>query len=229
MGLRLSFPCVYISSILSLTKNVHKDIRSVPMNIEEQPSITDLVRQKRQSRDLYVFAHGYRGTYCDLRLMSNCLMQYAIVHGTMQKQWFPKQPHVLLSRSYQEHTQSSILELGIKLAEEIRDYIQTRKTNVGRINMVGHSMGCLVIEACILSSAFSGFLDLLNKAVFLNGPLAGAKGGNGLVRFGMTLMSSNSKEISLRELMGGKLTKKQLECMYYSYPFMKDVPMMPIY
>lgn len=210
--------------ILSLTKNVHKDIRSVPMNIEEQPSITDLVRQKRQSRDLYVFAHGYRGTYCDLRLMSNCLMQYAIVHGTMQKQWFPKQPHVLLSRSYQEHTQSSILELGIKLAEEIRDYIQTRKTNVGRINMVGHSMGCLVIEACILSSAFSGFLDLLNKAVFLNGPLAGAKGGNGLVRFGMTLMSSNSKEISLRELMGGKLTKKQLECMYYSYPFMKDVP-----
>lgn len=42
-------------------------------------------------------------------------------------------------------------------------------------------------------------------------------------------MSSNSKEISLRELMGGKLTKKQLECMYYSYPFMKDVPMMPIY
>lgn len=112
--------CVYISSYPISYKNVHKDIRSVPMNIEEQPSITDLVRQKRQSRDLYVFAHGYRGTYCDLRLMSNCLMQYAIVHGTMQKQWFPKQPHVLLSRSYQEHTQSSILELGIKLAEEIR-------------------------------------------------------------------------------------------------------------
>lgn len=154
------------------------------MNIEEQPSITDLVRQKRQSRDLYVFAHGYRGTYCDLRLMSNCLMQYAIVHGTMQKQWFPKQPHVLLSRSYQEHTQSSILELGIKLAEEIRDYIQTRKTNVGRINMVGHSMGCLVIEACILSSAFSGFLDLLNKAVFLNGPWLVLKEVTGLSDLG---------------------------------------------
>ena len=209
--------------IFSLSANTHKESNLISRNAEEPPSMANLVKQKRQSKDLYVFAHGYRGTYCDLRLMSNCILQYAVIHGTRQKHWFPKQPCILLSKSYQRHTQNSILELGVKLAEEIRDHIQTRKVNIGRINMIGHSMGCLVIEACILSSTFSGFLGLLNKAVFLNGPLAGAKGGNGLVRFGMTVMSSNSKEVSLRELMGGKLTKKQVECIYYNYPFMKGV------
>lgn len=209
--------------ILSISANTCKDLGPIARNINGSPSIADMIKQKRQSKDLYVFAHGYRGTYCDLRLMSNCILQYAVIHGTMQKHWFPKQPCVLLSKSYQKYTQCSILELGVKLAEEIRNYIQTRKVNIGRINMIGHSMGCLIIEACILSSAFCGFLDLLNKAVFLNGPLAGAIGGNGLVKFGMTIMSSNNKEVSLRELMGGKLTKKQIECIYYHYPFMKNI------
>lgn len=209
--------------IFTLSTNVDRLMNQITKNTKESPSIADMVRQKRQSKDLYVFAHGYRGTYCDLRLMSNCILQYAVIRGTMQKHWFPKQPCILLSKSYQKYTQCSILELGIKLAEEIRDYIQTRKVNIGSINMVGHSMGCLIIEACILSSTFSGFLHLLNKAVFLNGPLAGAKGGNGLVKFGMTIMSSNNKEVSLRELMGGRLSKKQIEYMYYNYPFLKNI------
>lgn len=198
----------------------YRILNEIIQNVEKIERIARVSRAN-QPKDVFIMAHGYRGDFCDLRLLADCIRQHTLCGRSARLQPFNDQPYIILAKSYQSNTLCSFLEMGIHLANEVVSSLEADSIAIKRLHFVGHSMGGLVIQACLATDKMSPYLKYLGHLVCLNSPLGGGASTNGLVRFGLKMMAGNKKEHSIKELLGGRVTKKLLQQVQASYSWLQ--------
>lgn len=198
-------------------------------------NISKLVEVSSEGRDLYVLVHGYRGNELDLRLFRNHLKEYYISktrgvtdNASTQKErphsgFYSTMPVIIVSKiNACEKSTDSILILAERLALEIVTELATwcRKT-IRRIHFIGHSLGCIIIEACLLTKAFEPHLSHLGKLMCINGPLTGGRSIYSLVNFGYSLIAIFHRHKSIRELLLSKLSPRNTKQHVSNYSFLE--------
>lgn len=88
---------------------------------------------------LLVLVHGFQGNHFDMRLMKNNI---ATVHP---------EALFLCSNSNEDSTEGDIGEMGVRLAQEVMNFIGEWCPNksLGRLSFIGHSMGGLIIRSAL--------------------------------------------------------------------------------
>ena len=88
---------------------------------------------------LFVFVHGFQGNSYDMRMIKNYI---SFRHP---------ESLFLCSSSNEDQTNGDILEMGIRLANEVKDYIRDNcpHETLGRLSFLGHSLGGLKIRAAL--------------------------------------------------------------------------------
>ena len=88
---------------------------------------------------LFVLCHGFQGNSGDMRLLKNNL---SLQHP---------EALFLQSSANEELTEGDIFEMGERLANEVKQYIQSfcPISCLSRISFVGHSLGGLIIRAAL--------------------------------------------------------------------------------
>jgi triacylglycerol esterase/lipase EstA (alpha/beta hydrolase family) len=88
---------------------------------------------------LFILVHGLNGNANDMRLLKNNI---ALL--------FPE-AMFLCSCENEEHTEGDILEMGVRLSQEVNTYINQYcpGCSLGRISFVAHSMGGLIVRAAL--------------------------------------------------------------------------------
>jgi pimeloyl-ACP methyl ester carboxylesterase len=100
------------------------------------------IRQETSSYQgvhLFILVHGFQGNSFDMRLLKNNLSLL-----------YPE-ALFLCSNANEETTEGDINEMGVRLAQEVVNYITEwcPENALGRISFIGHSMGGLIIRAAL--------------------------------------------------------------------------------
>lgn len=92
-----------------------------------------------QGVHLFILVHGFQGNSFDMRLLKNNLSLL-----------YPE-ALFLCSNANEETTEGDINEMGVRLAQEVVNYITEwcPESALGRISFIGHSMGGLIIRAAL--------------------------------------------------------------------------------
>lgn len=88
---------------------------------------------------LFVLVHGFQGNSFDMRLMKNNIS--LLYPDTV----------VLCSTSNEENTEGDISDMGIRLAQEVVNYVcdWCPGATLGRLSFIAHSMGGLIVRAAL--------------------------------------------------------------------------------
>ena len=88
---------------------------------------------------MFVLVHGFQGNSCDMRLLKNNL---SLMHPDAI---------FLSSSSNEDQTEGDIFEMGERLANEVKQYIQSfcPVSCLARISFIGHSLGGIIIRAAL--------------------------------------------------------------------------------
>merc|ERR1712110_678605 len=102
---------------------------------------------------LFVMVHGFQGNSFDMRLIKN---NVALLYPDAI---------FLCSTSNEENTEGDISDMGIRLAQEVVNYIcdWCPGTTLGRLSFVAHSLGGLIVRAALplLHEYYSKMFTLL--------------------------------------------------------------------
>lgn len=99
---------------------------------------------------LIVLVHGFQGNSYDMKLFKNYI---SLAHPEAM---------FLCSSINEENTEGNIQEMGEKLSTEVINFISENcpENTLGRLSFVGHSLGGLIIRACL------PFLDKYQDKMF---------------------------------------------------------------
>lgn len=88
---------------------------------------------------LFILVHGFQGNHNDMRLFKN---QISLQHPDAV---------ILLSQSNEEQTEGDLMEMGERLATEVKQYILSfcPISCISRMSFIGHSLGGLIIRAAL--------------------------------------------------------------------------------
>ena len=88
---------------------------------------------------LFVMVHGFQGNSNDMRLLKNNI---ALL--------FPE-AMFLCSSANEEHTEGDIMEMGVRLAQEVNNYIAQYcpDFSLGKISFIAHSLGGLIVRSSL--------------------------------------------------------------------------------
>jgi len=113
-----------------------RDVNMASMALEES---RDLDFSEANGVHLFVLVHGFQGNSFDMRLLKNNFS--LIIPDAL----------FLCSNSNEESTEGDIGEMGVRLAQEVVNYITEwcPGNTLGRINFIGHSMGGVIIRAAL--------------------------------------------------------------------------------
>jgi len=137
---------------------------------------------------LIVLCHGFQGSSFDLRLLKNTISY--LYPDTM----------ILCSSSNEEQTDGEISKMGIRLASEVKSYVDEwiRDTNLGRLSFIGHSLGGLIIRAALpYLECYSSKMHLF--MTFSSAHL-GYMNSSRIIETGMWLMRQWKRSKCLQEL-----------------------------
>lgn len=91
-----------------------------------------------KSRHLIVLVHGYLGSYIDVKMLQDTISNV-----------YPK-GLFLLSRANEGSTNGSINDMGVRLAQEIQEFLKVNSSiHIEKISFIGHSLGGLIIRAAL--------------------------------------------------------------------------------
>ena len=123
----------------SILNSVQPVSSSTDESIENDTSISYRLSKLYKGVHLMVLVHGFQGNHFDMRLMKNNI---AIIHP---------EALFLCSNSNEESTEGDIGEMGVRLAQEVMNFITEWCPNrsLGRLSFIGHSMGGLIIRAAL--------------------------------------------------------------------------------
>merc|ERR1719487_2710204 len=104
-----------------------------PVHNREAPS------ERPKGAHLFVLVHGFQGNSFDMRLMKN---NVALLYPDAI---------FLCSSSNEDNTEGDMNEMGIRLAQEVVNYIcdWCPGTALGRLSFVAHSIGGLIVRAAL--------------------------------------------------------------------------------
>jgi len=112
----------------------------MPLIFEESILTTQSIENKPLVKHLYIFVHGFQGCSLDMEIFKTYLLLY--------------NPNscFLFSKSNETNTNKDIGEMGKKLAEEVKEYIDhhfAKLEKLGRISFLAHSLGGLIARAAL--------------------------------------------------------------------------------
>ena len=112
---------------------VDKILESCGAKVNNKPTVSAI------GVHLFVLCHGFQGNHGDMRLFRN---QIALL--------FPDSV-ILLSQSNEDQTEGDIMEMGERLASEVRNYILSfcPSSCLSKLSFIGHSLGGLIIRAAL--------------------------------------------------------------------------------
>ncbi|KAF5399756.1 hypothetical protein PHET_06935, partial [Paragonimus heterotremus] len=140
---------------------------------------------------LIVCVHGLDGNSSDLRLV-RIYLQLALPDCRLE---------FLMSECNQSDTFAGFDSMRDNLAEELIAFINELDETPDRISFIGHSMGCVLVRALLLSPLFKPYLTKLHTFLSLSGPHLGTVyNSSGLVNMGMWVMQKWKKSESLAQL-----------------------------
>ncbi|TGZ75249.1 hypothetical protein CRM22_000488 [Opisthorchis felineus] len=146
-----------------------------------------------QSEDVHlvVCVHGLDGNASDLRLV-RVYLQLALPECRLE---------FLMSECNQQDTFGSFDSMRDNLVDEVIDFIRELGEPPTRISFIGHSMGCILVRAALLSPLMKPYLPKLYTFLSLSGPHLGTVyNSSGLVNMGMWVMQKWKKSESLSQL-----------------------------
>lgn len=144
---------------------------------------------RKGKKHLFVLVHGFHGKSLDLRLMKQAIMACNMLAT------------VLCATANEEDSEINLMEMGVKLAEEIRNYILEwlPGDTLGRISFVGYSMGGVVARAALpLLTEYSAHFHAF---ITFSAPHLGHVAENSLVGAGLWLLERVKKTQILQQLL----------------------------
>lgn len=117
--------------------------------------ISSVLKSINKSRHLIILVHGYLGSYIDVKMLQDTISNV-----------YPR-GLFLLSRANEGYTNSSIGEMGVRFAEEVKGFLQSSNSiTIEKISFIGHSLGGLIIRASLpyLSSIQEKFYSYISLA-----------------------------------------------------------------
>lgn len=121
----------------------------------------------------------------------------------------------LSCQSNEEQTEGDILEMGVRLAEEVKNYIQQfcPITCLARISFIGHSLGGLIIRAAL--PHLEEYKDKFYTYISLSSPHLGYMyNNNQLFNAGMWFLKKWRKSVSLTQLSMSDAKDVEDTCLY---------------
>lgn len=133
-------------------------------------SLSKPVARKREGKHVVVFVHGFQGHHLDLRLIRN--------------HWTIMDPDIeyVMSDINEDRTFDGFAQMGQRLAEEVSSVLNnmfsskvpaSRRSVLKKLSFVGHSLGNLIIRACIADEAMKPYLQYLHTFLSISGPHLG--------------------------------------------------------
>ena len=190
-------------SFFDYEKRTHIRIRELRPEIDVSSSVIANIRKQRalqhalpsSGQDLIIFVHGWKGSCADLCLFKNYLAVY-----------LPPDKEYYCVKNMADMPNAPIKDLGEVVAKEVRDFIQMRDLQIDKLSFVGHSMGCVVIRAALMSKHLDPYLDKLHTFISFAGPHLGiakqesAKVGCVIGFLSSARWMSNIRDLSLETL-----------------------------
>ncbi|CAH8493803.1 unnamed protein product [Dicrocoelium dendriticum] len=140
---------------------------------------------------LVICVHGLDGNSSDLRLV-RVYLQLALPDCQLE---------FLMSECNQQDTFAGFDTMRDNLVDEIIAFIDDLEEPPLRISFIGHSMGCVLVRAALLSPRFHPYVSKLHTFLSLSGPHLGTVyNSSGLVNMGMWVMQKWKKSESLAQL-----------------------------
>lgn len=173
-------------------------LRSPSADMEEEEALDRRVKAynpltlvpKYPGKHAIVFCHGYQGNSWDMRLIKNqisCLYPDALC---------------LLSVSNESLTEGNIMEMGVRLAKEVDEFIkENAKADLGRLSFVCHSLGGVITRAALTTPTMAPYLSKCYTYVSLATPHCGyLYSENTLLDTGIWVLKKWSKSECLSQL-----------------------------
>ena len=138
---------------------------------------------------LLVLVHGYKGTSMDMHMLKAYISSI-----------YPKLC-ILSAKSVEHATDSNILELGRRLAEEVLSYLNRLKIPLHRLKLsfLSHSMGGLVIRAAL--PYLQRYKECMWSLLSLSTPHLGVSYGEGvLFNLGVSLLQAAGSSVSFHQM-----------------------------
>lgn len=138
---------------------------------------------------LIVLSHGFQGNSFDMRLIKNNIsMLY-------------KETMFLAASCNEDNTDGEIADMGIRLADEVRNYIKEwcPGGSLGRLSFIGHSLGGLIIRAAL--PYLEEYKDKMHLYMTLSSPHLGYMyNSSRLVDAGLWVLKKWKKNVCLAQL-----------------------------
>ena len=122
---------------------------------------------------------------------------------------------VLCSKGNEKQTEDDIEQLGIRLADEVKQYVRENcpGTMMSKINFIGYSLGGVVIRAAL--KHLSSLRDRMNAYMSLSSPHLGCTNSKStLVSTGIWIIKNLKKTCSLSQLTLSDSTDPHSSYMY---------------
>jgi len=180
------------------------DSPSINIDPRTSPSqfISERIRSSSSISDschLCVTVHGYNGNCFDMRLIKN---QLELMHF-LQQQPDPNAQSafvVLMSSSNHAFTEGDISVMGRNLAYEIHHYVIENNLSLSRISFIAHSLGGLIVRACLTEPLFEPYLKHCFTYMSLATPHCGYIMGDPVLSRGIWLLKKWNKSTCLSQL-----------------------------
>jgi hypothetical protein len=206
-----------INSIIETKKSFY-DNSNVMMNNEKDNSLFlnesiefNLTKTNNLGLHLVILVHGFQGNAYDMRLIKNCI---SLINPSIV---------FLSSTSNQDDTECDLMEMGVKLANEVKTYIKDCGDGLifKRISFIGHSIGGLIIRAALPN--LEEYANKMWMFMSLSSPHLGyIYSSSKLVDAGMWLLKTWKKSKSLEQLSLSD-TKEMRECCIFKLSDMEGL------
>lgn len=197
------FEDVCIRDKHSTINSVNPVSTSTDESIENDNSIAFKLSRLYKGVHLIVLVHGFQGNHFDMRLMKNNI---ALVHP---------EALFLCSNSNEESTEGDIGEMGVRLAQEVMNFITEWCPNrsLGRLSFIGHSMGGLIIRAAL--PYLENYSTKMHMYVSLSSPHLGYMyNSSKIIDAGMWFLKKWRKSKCLQQLSMSEQTNLR-QCFLY--------------
>lgn len=185
------------------TINSVQPASSTDESIENDNSISFKLSRLYKGVHLIVLVHGFQGNHFDMRLMKNNI---ALIHP---------EALFLCSNSNEESTEGDIGEMGVRLAQEVMNFITEWCPNksLGRLSFIGHSMGGLIIRAAL--PYLENYASKMHMYISLSSPHLGYMyNSSKIIDAGMWFLKKWRKSKCLQQLSMSEHTNLR-QCFLY--------------